>query len=150
MLLALTTAQRCQTLAAINISDIKFLDDTVVIQIRELLKQSEPGVALPRFILPACKDKNLSNCVVLTLASYLHKTKAVRPEHCEKLFISFVKPHGEVTRSTISYPSGSRQLWHLLALTPLYFLPTVLVQLLSAKHSVRAGADKLFAKTVMS
>ena len=50
MLLALTTAQRCQTLAVLCIRDILFLENRVEIQVKKLLKHSRPGVKMPKFV----------------------------------------------------------------------------------------------------
>ena len=99
MLLALTTAQRCQTLSVLCIRDILFLENRVEIQVKKLLKHSRPGVKMPKFVIP--KSSDVSNCVVHALSVYMQKTKPLRSNKDTNLFISFVKPHKNVGRSTI-------------------------------------------------
>ena len=101
MLLALTTAQRCQTLYLLHTNDIEIFSDKVELRVKELVKHSRPGVHLPVFTLPKCQDA-VDNCVGHVLSMYLERTKPLRPTSTTKLFISFVKPHKEVSKSTIS------------------------------------------------
>ena len=58
MLLALTTAQRCQTLSVLCIRDILFLENRVEIQVKKLLKHSRPGIKMPKFVIPKSSDVN--------------------------------------------------------------------------------------------
>ena len=63
MLLALASAQRCQTLFLLTVDDIEFVGDQTNIQVLELVKHSRPGLHLPKLVLPKlAEDKN--NCLV--------------------------------------------------------------------------------------
>ena len=44
---------------------------------------------------------DLNLCPVVTLEEYISKTRSLRKE-CSQLFISFIRPHGPVTSSTIA------------------------------------------------
>lgn len=100
VLLALSSMQRVQTLHAIDISCIKFLDNSVFIPINKLLKQSSAKNYKFSLYLKSYKD-NPSICPCLTLKHYINKTKVIRGNHTQ-LFISFQKPYEPVTRSTLS------------------------------------------------
>ena len=99
-LLALTTAQRAQTLHLLNIKNINFENDEVIIPIPELLKQSNKDrYKFSLRLIPNSDDENI--CVVNTLKEYLNKTSSIRGNE-SKLFISFVKPYKSVSRNTVS------------------------------------------------
>jgi hypothetical protein len=90
MLFLLVTAQRCQTLHTIKLSDIKRVGENIFIQISTLLKQSRPGFSLEPIILQPYKlKKNL--CIVTTLNNYIARSEHYRID--ESLIISTVKPH---------------------------------------------------------
>lgn len=98
MLLALVTAQRVQTLAAIEISNIEWTEP-VQILIKKSLKCTNiknPNVVL---VIPSyADDKKL--CAVSTLRAYIDRTHSVRT--VSSLFISYQKPHVAVTTQSIS------------------------------------------------
>lgn len=52
MLLMLATAQRLQTLALINIDNIKTTESGIAIKIPEIIKTSRPGMCQPNLVLP--------------------------------------------------------------------------------------------------
>ena len=100
MLLALATAQRAQTLHSINVENIQISGCLVTIPITKPLKQStarnfKHSLNIKRYNA----DKRI--CPVKTLEEYLERTKYIR--NCEKqLFVSYLKPHRAVSKSTIS------------------------------------------------
>ena len=100
MLIALTTAQRCQTLHLIKINDIVIQDTgSIIIYIGDKVKQSKPGLKQIKLWLHKCsEDKN--NCVATTMQVYLQRTTSLRSD--EQLFISFLKPYKSVSKSTIA------------------------------------------------
>ena len=99
MLFLLLSAQRSQTLHLIELSDIKMTKDKVFIAPNHLLKQSKPGKHLDVIEFKAYPtDERL--CIVETLSEYMDRTKHLR--NCGKLLISTVKPHGPVSKSTVS------------------------------------------------
>ena len=100
VLFMLLSGQRCQTIHTIKLSDINILSDKVVCYISEVLKQTKPGVHIaPIEIHRYDVDEKL--CLLKTLQDYLVRTQILRGGE-NKLFISSVKPHGAVTKSTIS------------------------------------------------
>ena len=98
-LVALTTAARSQTLAALDL-DYMYLSEgnkKVTFVIRQLLKTSRPGISLPKVILDSYNKPEL--CVVKTLLYYIQRTKDVRKT--SRLFVSYVTYNG-VTTSTLA------------------------------------------------
>jgi len=98
-LLALTTAQRVQTLASIKISNIsgsRFKE----IFISARLKTSKVNKTQPSLLLMPFTN-NLKLCVVSCLNSYLDRTASIRNDE-DFLFISFLKPHSKVCSQTLS------------------------------------------------
>ena len=97
-LLALTSGQRVQTLAALSVDKIHHKTDGIVLTVDTLLKTSRPGfhssVELCRFV------ENDSICPVKCIMTYTERTSAIR--ECNQLFISVQKPHGPVSSQTIS------------------------------------------------
>ena len=90
MLFLLLSAQRCQTLHLIHLTDIKISDSEVCIAPRHVLKQSKPGHHLDMMRFKAFSDDN-KLCIVSVFKEYLTRTKPLR--NTEKLLISTVKPH---------------------------------------------------------
>ena len=99
MLLALTTAQRAQTLHVLDIKDFQFYDDVVKIPIIARLKQTNVRNNKFKVELRSLKE-DPSICVVECLKSYLKITQKLRTS--SKLLISFLKPHNRVSKQTIS------------------------------------------------
>ena len=98
MLMSLLSGQRIQTLHLVDIRNIEFRGDTVIVRVTELVKQTRPGYHLPEITFPSYNDKTL--CVVTTLRVYLEVTRKLRKNQT-KLFISHVKPYGPVSKATI-------------------------------------------------
>ena len=100
MLIALTLASRTQGLHLLDIRDMRKGYDTYTLFYSDVLKQTRPGKSNPVAELKAYPcDRRL--CVVFVLKEYLKRTKDKRMGHT-KLFLSYVKPHGTVTKDTIS------------------------------------------------
>lgn len=100
MLYLLVSAQRCQTLHMLKITDLTFglNNDYVVINTTSILKTTKPGNILKP--MKITKYHNCSVCFVGTLQDYLTRTAVLR--NGEMLIISTQKPHKGVSRSTIS------------------------------------------------
>ena len=99
-LLALLSAQRCQTLHLLRIDNMKIKANSVVFSVKELVKQSRPGntgITLSFKAYPP--DRRL--CVQRVLKHYLLCTKKLRKDS-KQLFISFRKPYQPVGKDTIS------------------------------------------------
>ena len=85
-LLALITAQRCQTLAKLDISHFQDMHDKIVFHIRDKLKTTRPGKHMtPIEILSYPKDEKL--CPVAHIREYINKTKDLRHHH--QLLVSY-------------------------------------------------------------
>lgn len=97
-LLALITAQRCQTLVKLNINHMQNLPDRIVFQIRDKIKTTRPGKHIePVEILLFPTDKKL--CPVAHIREYISRTQNLRQD--QQLLISYHKPHKAVGNSTI-------------------------------------------------
>ena len=99
MLFLLLSAQRCQTLHLIEISDIKFINDQVFIAPSHVLKQTRPGHHIDTIVFDKY-PKNGKLCIVSILSNYLKRTKDLRCGN--RLLISTLKPYKAVSQSTIS------------------------------------------------
>lgn len=101
-LLALSTAQRVQTLSLIRIENIKINTFNIEIIIDDLIKTSAPGRRPPRLIIPFFSNK-VQICPAKTLLSYLEITKIHRDKpNTERLLLTFKKPIHNATSPTIS------------------------------------------------
>lgn len=100
MLLALSSLQRVQTLLAIDITNIEFFDNMLIIPIKKKLKQFRVGkdsfsICLEKF------SEQPAICPYLVLREYLQRTRLLR-SNTTQLFISHYKPYFAITASTIS------------------------------------------------
>ena len=103
MLIALLSGQRCQTIHALDISDMEVVSQPnlqYVFQINKLLKTSRPAKHFSHLVLQAYPtDEQL--CIFKTIQVYLAKTKPLRGKHTQ-LLISYQKPHKPVSTDTIA------------------------------------------------
>lgn len=76
-LLALTTAQRLQTLALIKIDNTSVADSNISIKITEYIKTSRPGSFQPDVVLPFFKDRP-GLCVASVVLDFVNITKELR------------------------------------------------------------------------
>lgn len=101
-LLALSTAQRVQTLSSITLCNIKMHNSHIEITINDLIKTSVPGRAQPCLIIPFFHDKK-EICPANTLKAYIDTTTSIRESaNTEKLILTTKKPYHNATASTIS------------------------------------------------
>lgn len=101
MLMALATAQRVQTLSKIRVENIKIGEKIIKIVITDKIKTSGIGRAQPILEFPFFNNEpNL--CVAKTLIEYLNKTKDVRLQNSEFLFLTYKKPHHPCSTQTLS------------------------------------------------
>jgi len=98
-LLALTTAQRMQTLAAIQLSNI-VISDSLIIKIPARLKTSGIGRSQPLLTFKPSIDKP-ELCVTTLLKFYIRCTCDLRQKDCDSLFISFRAPYNPVSSQTL-------------------------------------------------
>ena len=100
MLLALTTAQRVQTLHSLNLENVEFQEDLVIIPISDFLKQTSVRNRKFALYLHAYR-KDTAICVVEILKENINRTKNIRGKE-NYLLISFLKPYRRVGKQTIS------------------------------------------------
>lgn len=98
MLLALSTGQRAQTLAALNLDNICHNTDRAIFSFTENLKTSRPGFT---HSVSVCKFENdLSICPLDCLYVYMDRLDKLRLDN--QLFVSHQKPHKAISTQTIS------------------------------------------------
>lgn len=98
-LLALMTAQRMQTLAAIRLSNV-LIAESLVIRIPARLKTSGIGRSQPLLTFhPFLENPQL--CIFSLTKHFLMRTKDLRPSDCDALFISFRSPFNPVSSQTL-------------------------------------------------
>ncbi|XP_051168859.1 uncharacterized protein LOC127286471 [Leptopilina boulardi] len=102
-LLALITAQRVQTLSAIQLENISLDRDTIRIKITENLKTSTRSKFQPILEMPTFTEKP-QICAASTLRAYITKTENLRSgkSSAGKLLLTHKKPHHPATAQTIS------------------------------------------------
>lgn len=99
MLLALVSAQRCQTLHKLRIDKMSLKSNNVIFVIEDLIKTSRPGKVGQQIVLHSYPpDRRL--CIKL-LKHYIDRTKLIRNRQ-KHLFLSYVKPHVNVSKDTIA------------------------------------------------
>ncbi|EZA60816.1 hypothetical protein X777_13016, partial [Ooceraea biroi] len=101
-LLALTTAQRLQTLALIRLENISVSNFGLSKTITDQIKTSKPGSFQPELILPFYKEKP-GLCVASAVLDYIELTKDLRHQRTRNLFIATTKPFDAVTAQTIGH-----------------------------------------------
>lgn len=101
-LLALITAHRMQTFSLINVDNIEFFSEKMVIKIPKRIKTSGRNRLQPLLTIPYFTD-NYKICVATTLVSYLSRTEQLRKDSkCKELFLSCKKPYKKVGPQTLS------------------------------------------------
>lgn len=100
MLLALLSAQRCQTLHSLSVNSMHLSNSKCVFYLNVLLKHSRKGKHLaPLEFLAFPQNKAL--CIVSVLKEYLRRTKEFRG--CEdKLLLSYQKPYKPISKDTLA------------------------------------------------
>jgi integrase len=100
-LLALSTAQRLQTLSLIRLSNITVNASNIEILISDLIKTSAPGRNNPRLIIPFFVHRE-QICPGKTLSAYLDRTKHLRDlPQTDKLILTIKKPAHNASPATI-------------------------------------------------
>ena len=102
MLGILAGGQRCQTIHAITVTDMKVTTDKLIIPIYDPIKQTKKGKHMKplEFKMYPNEEKLCVVCVVDNLITYLAKTNQHRSD--STLFISYQKPHHPVSKDTVT------------------------------------------------
>ena len=98
-LCALVSAQRCQTIHAMDLKYCDIKDTSIVFNIMTLLKHNTPRNCKSEVVLPSYPN-NKRLCVVTYIKQYIKRTKPFR--NSSKLFLSYIAPHRPVSKDTIS------------------------------------------------
>lgn len=99
MLVSLTSADRGQSLALMDLSKKSVTHGKVTFYITSITKCSAPGKACKEIVLPAFEDRQL--CVKSILLAYIERTKIIRGGH-NRLFLSYRKPFTPVSSTTLA------------------------------------------------
>ena len=99
MLGILAGGQRCQTIHAITVTDMKVTTDKLIIPIYDPIKQTKKGKHMKPLEFKMYPNEE-KLCVVDNLITYLAKTNQYRSD--SKLFISYQKPHHAVSKDTVT------------------------------------------------
>ena len=95
----ISEGQRAKTIHSIRVSDIKILDNKVVIPIMSLIKQTKSAKHMASLCFQIY-NKKPKLCVVTHLTEYLKRTKSYKDT--EKLFLTCIKPYRDPSKDTIS------------------------------------------------
>ena len=99
LLCSVSGGQRKQTIHLINLKDIKYVGDHVLILIMLKIKQSKPGDHIyPLNFKTYPNDTKF--CVIAHLKRYIELTQDLRSS--DKLFISYTKPLQDISKDTLS------------------------------------------------
>ena len=102
MLCALTSAQRQQTLCALDLNFKKESQNSISFVVTERLKTSRPGKTIEVTFSPS---GSASVCPVAALKEYFSRSAALRFRNgtfVSKLFLSFIRPYNPVSPRTIA------------------------------------------------
>lgn len=99
MLLALGSAFRCQTLALIKLSNIRFSSRGAEIFIKDHTKTARIGASQPYAFFPFFEDTSV--CIARIIKDYIQRTANLRGEE-DQLLISYQRPHLKITTQSIS------------------------------------------------
>lgn len=104
MLCALSSAQREQTLCALDLNNLTESESCLNFVITDRLKNSKPGKST--VVTFECLPNKPKICTKCTLNEYISRTSAFRgtdPHLCvSKLFTSYVKPRKQVCTGTLA------------------------------------------------
>ncbi|XP_031329185.1 uncharacterized protein LOC116160187 [Photinus pyralis] len=101
VLLALATGHRVQTLSNIMVEDIVCLDEKIEIKIPNKIKTTAKNRYQPTLFIPFFKERP-TICVASAIIVYLGKTKHLRSNYGQKLFLTHKKPFHDASSQTIS------------------------------------------------
>ena len=103
MLCALASAQREQTLCALDLNCMEDSGNSISFRVTERLKTSRPGKSLE--VSFSSSDDGLI-CPVAALKEYISRTAALRVSDngmlVSKLFLSFIKPYNLISTATVA------------------------------------------------
>ena len=99
-LLSLLSGQRCQTIKYLTTENMELTTDQCVFKIMDKVKQTRVGTHIQPVVFKAYpKDEKL--CTIAHLKEYIKRTTPFR-NASKQLLLSHVKPHGPVSKDTIS------------------------------------------------
>jgi len=99
-LLSLLSGQRCQTIKYLTTENMELTSVECVFKVREKVKQTRVGTHIQPIVFKAYpKDEKL--CAIVHLQEYIKRTTPFR-DASKQLLLSHVKPHGPVSKDTIS------------------------------------------------
>ena len=99
-MILISGGQRSQSIHSIRFSDIKTLDNKVVIPIMFLIKENKPTKHIMAPLRLQIYNKEPKLCGVSHLTECLKRTKSCRDT--DKLFLTCIKPYRATSKDTIS------------------------------------------------
>lgn len=133
-LLALSTAQRVQTLSLIRLCNVRANGSNFEIIITDVTKTSAPGRNMPRLTIPFFPHK-VEICPGKPLSSYLEATQKFRhSSQTDKLILTIKKPIHNASASSISR-------WIKLVLTE-SGVDTIIFSAHSTRHASTSAAKR--------
>ena len=119
MLLALLSAQRCQSIHKLRVDQMKMNGNSVTFDIDDLIKTSPPGKEVQQIDLREYPpDRRLR--IKLILKTYSERTKKVRDGERKPVIFRLCKTHNDVSNDTIS-------IWITVQITFIFIVQTRLV-----------------------
>lgn len=99
MLLALCSGQRMQTLCSLDLQFLIMDNEKAVFHVKEVLKTTKPNKSTSISIHKYSSEPTI--CPLSTTQQYIAATEHLRSDRNSKLFISYQKPHENVTTQTL-------------------------------------------------
>ena len=100
-LLLLLSGQRCQTVYYFTMDNMKLSEDKCVFKVTDKVKQTRKGYHIPPIIYE-CYPHETRLCPVVHIKEYVKRTASLRSADCKQLLVSFIRPHGPVSKTTIA------------------------------------------------
>ena len=100
-LLLLLSGQHCQTVHYFAIDNMELSDTKCVFKVIDKVKQTRKGYHIPP-ITYECYPHEVKLCPVVNIQEYIKRTASLRKPTCKQLLVSFIRPHGPISKATIA------------------------------------------------
>ena len=100
-LLLLLSGQRCQTVHYFTIDNMELSDTKCVFKVIDKVKQTRKGYHIPPITYERYPHE-VKLCPVVHIQEYIKRTASLRKPMCKQLLVSFIRPHGPISKATIA------------------------------------------------
>ena len=100
-LLLLLSGQRCQTVHYFALDTMELSEDKCIFKVTNKVKQTRRGYHIPPITYEQYPHE-ISLCPVAHITEYVKRTASLRSPDCKQFFVSFIRPHGPVSKATIA------------------------------------------------